>query len=269
MKRIQAIVFALLLAVSLPLGAQNSYSRALTRYVRSNRMACVVPPESLRKNLTELTDRALKDKKGFATATLVDYYMREQFMPDMVQFALLPAYSKHVVESELNQLSKLYETPAGKAFVAHMLEWQKRMDPVVGELLSWQAEEMDQGNELLPIDPDPGCPKEYIDLYYTYYDLARPNAALNAMEQSETYRMGNDELRKIFDTMLPYLRANLRIISLNMAYGVLTEDDLRFGKKVASTEAYQRATDASVEAACTMQTANRLLYMKYLDWLTK
>ena len=249
--------------------AQNSYYRALTRYVKSNRMACLIQTDELKRGLTELTDRALKDKKGFETETLVDCYIQEQFMPDLLQFVLLPAYGRHVVESELNQLAKLYGSPSGKRYVEHMQLWQKRMDPVIGELLNWQVEEMDNGNQLQPIQPDSRCPQNYIDLYREYYAVARPNAAVNAMEQSETYRWGEEEMRKIFDLMLPYLRDNLCNISLNLAYGILTEDDLRFGIKVASTEAYQRATDASVEATCTMQTSTRLLYMKYLDWLTK
>lgn len=263
------ILLLFLLFLGTAVRAQDSYHRALTRYVQSNRLACVVQPDELRKGLTELTDRALRDKKGFETETLVDCYMREQFMPDLVQYVLLPAYGRHVVEDELHQLTQLYASPAGRTFVEHMQQWQKRLDPVVAELLSWQVEEMDGGNQLMPVQPDSRCPQEYISLFYEYYDAARPNAAINAMEQSEVYRWGEEELRRIFDMMLPYLRANLRNISLNTAYGVLTEDDLRFGKKTASTEAYQRATDAAVEAACTMQTSTRLLYMKYLDWLTK
>ena len=263
------LLLFLLLSLGGAVRAQDSYYQALTRYVQSNRMACLVQPDELRKGLTELTDRALKDKKGFDTATLVDCYMREQFMPDLVRYVLLPSYGRHVTEDELRQLTRLYASASGRTFVEHMRQWQERMDPVVAELLSWQVEETDTGNQLLPVQPDSRCPQEYVTLFCEYYDAARPNAALDAMEQSEVYRWGEDELRRIFDAMLPYLRANLRNISLNTAYGVLTEDDLRFGKAAASTEAYQRATDAAVEAACTMQTATRLLYMKYLDWLTK
>lgn len=270
MKRIKR--YLTMVCALLVMGAQaqnDAYLKALTRYVKSNRNACTVPVEPLRKGLTEVTDKMLANKRGFTTEELVDVYIRQQFMPDMVEHVLKPTYGRYVTAEELRQLTDMYKTTKGKFYLAHLTQTQTRLDATIEELLKWQAEEMDKGSQLLPIQVDPNCPAEYIERFNAYYKLARLDAALQCIQESEEYKWGEEEYRKIIDLMLPYLSENLPTITLNIAYRFLTEDDLRFGMKLCATEAYQRSVEAHAEAVGTMQTSTRLIYMKYLEWLTK
>ena len=270
MKRIKVFLTIACALFAMGAHAQNdAYLKALTRYVKSNRTACIVPVEPLRKGLTDLTNRMLANKRGFTTEELVDVYIRQQFMPDMVEHVLMPTYGRHVTTEELRELTDLYKTTKGKFYLAHLMQCQTRLDATIEELLRWQAEEMDKGSQLLPIEPDPNCPADYIQRFNAYYDKARFDASLQCIQESEEYKWGEEEYRKIIDLMLPYLSENLRTITLNIAYRFLTDDDLKFGMKLCSTEAYQRAVDAHADAVGTMQSSTRLIYMKYLDWLTK
>lgn len=268
MKRILLTSIVLCLAF-VAKAATNTYQKALTRYVQSNRTACIVPVDDLRKGLTQLTDQRLTNRRGFTTEELVDVYIRQQFMPDMVEYVLLPTYGRHCTEQELKELTQMYKTTKGKFYLAHLMQTQHRLDAVVEELLKWQAEEMDKGSRLDPIALDPNLTEDYVERFNAYYDLARLDDALQHIKESEDYLWGEEEYRKIIDLMLPYLKDNLRNITLNLAHQFLTTDDLKFGIKLCSSEAYQRSVEAHTEAVGSMQSATRLIYMKYLDWLTK
>ena len=251
-----------LLATTFAAQAQNNYHDALKAYVQACPSALSSMDKTMGDALKLLNEELITDYKGMTSEQLVNKYMKEQYVNDMIDKMLLPVVQKNATIAEVNELTAAMSTQAGRTYQEH----QKQVNINSGEMerIAMElAQAIIEGNTPKPVTVKSGCPQSYVNLYYQFFKESGLNSVVGQMGNLFGDQKDTPEAQKI----LKYFEDNMQTIYLNMSYGIMTTDDLKFGMKVYKTEAWKHMMKATAEVVQNPQSTGMALVMAYISWL--
>ena len=77
----------------------------------------------------------------------------------------------------------------------------------------------------------------------------------------------NDAQKEIIEKVKNYFNVNMPNLYLNESYGIMTEDDLKFGRQHYKSTAWKNEMKAMKEAMGNAQEMGMSVVMSYLKWL--
>ena len=262
MEVMKKVFFTLiLLTTTIAAKAQGNYHDALISYYKVSTSALSGIEEKMSEVLKMLSDALITDYKGMTSEQLVNKYMKEKFMADMVDNCMMPVVKKYVTIAEINELTAALSTQAGKTYQGHYMQVNnnERMEKLGGEV----AQTIIDGNTPKPVTVKSGIPQSYVNLYSQFYDLSWAQSMIGQMGSLSGDKQDSPEVQKI----IKYMENNMRNITLNNSYGIITTDDMKFGIKLFKKEAYKHMMKATTEILQDPQSLGMGIVMAYMSWL--
>lgn len=275
----KSILTTILLVFSLTSMAQNSYRELLLTYFNLEKDSSFVATRmsNVRPSLTEINKKKMVPFNADMSDRLINKYLDERGFDFMFENTLLPVFQKHVSEEELRELMDLQKMPEWQKF-QNMSNLQSSSNTlamtgvIVSSMLSIVA-----GKTPEPVKPDKGISKKYIKLFNQYYDEVGMETILDGIfsklieaSQDQEYMKKAGDVMKTFTT---YMSKNFRVMMLNMVCDTWTEDDLKFGIKIASKPAVHHSVDAIMEIVGSLDPkgneTDRKFLKEYSEWLDK
>ena len=260
------ILICSLLTVVLTVSAQDAFREAIKAYVRACPAGTVGMTSQMEKALSLVNTTMVKDFNGQQPEALLKKYMETMFLDHFTEYFLAPVMEGHVTTAELNELTKAMLTPQGKLFQAHQVKVNEKGGSEVEKLGKDLGYALLEGKLPEPVALRKDCPKSYAELYNKFYDASDQDkiiepviAALRKNSQVE-----NDEF---FKGVEKYLRDNIKPLSINYSYGILTADDLKFGITTCGSAAYHHCIESLQNISQVAQSGAMKLVMGYMEWL--
>lgn len=265
MKR-SAILFSLLLAVSVAAHAQTSFRDAVMDYVKSCPAATKGMFDSMKQALSLLNKQVMKEYDEKRSDALTKKYFDGPFFDHAVDHIMVPALEKNATVGDLRTVTRMMTTKEGQQFQAHLT----RMNAVATKQMEQKSvsvmKDILAGNTPKAEQPRPEIPRAYREQYYKFYDTSKLNDVIAPMMAtiSQSAGAGQQEAISKFQN---YLTANMKTIYLNMSYDYLTADDISFGLKAYGSKAYHNIMGAMSNLPQIAKSGGMALVMAYIEWL--
>lgn len=263
MKEFKSLLILLLLTCSMAATAQTTMKEAFKAYMQANPSATNFSPEILRNALEMMNAGLIKNYDETKSKQLVDNYLKEKFTDDAVD-AMLPYMEEKLKVEEVNELTAKLSTDKGKSFVEH---WSKINGNTskFEQLGKEMAEKVLANEEPTPIQPIK-CPGSYKKLFQQFYEIAGQKDFLSSMFDglSDSF---TEEQENMMTKIKNYLSDNLNTMMLNESYGIMTEEDLKYGIELSKTQAWQNQMKFTSYTMSHAQEMGMSILMKYVSWL--
>ncbi len=262
--KIKSILTAVaLMLCSIAVSAQTSVTSAIERYILANGQAESMNSQ-MRQTLVQLPSMTqMSIPSGYTAETMADKYLKERLTKDMA-FALSPYISEQdVTEDEINELSDMLETPEGKLATQHSQilsseEYMLDMMAIIQkDILSIVTTGKYQKTEAK-------CSAERRTLFDAYYQLNGVDKMIAPLLKAQLAgKVSDDILNKVEN----YMSESLPILMLNASEGVMTDDDLRFYKKLCDKPQYAKMIDGITKAISNPQQFGMAILTNYSVWV--
>ena len=266
MRTISKLAVLLLLAIVMPASAQSTFRDAFRRFQETNPNN-TLNGKTMRKSLTELNKNLIKDYDETTSNMLLDKYIEERIMDDVVDLTIEYFEGKVTVE-ELNELTRLLNTTDGRSYCAHIQEANKRLEnfeQVGADAMS----EIMAGKTPENVTEKSGIPKKYKNIFNEYYESSNLKESISNMLQSFSSLIAdNDEGKRCFDEFESYMNENMPILYLNEYYGTLTIDDLKFGTNFNNTSAFKNFNKGGQNLISHSTELGIAIVTNYVTWLS-
>ena len=262
MKAMKKVLFTMvLLATTIAAQAQNNYHDALKAYMQACPSALVGMDEKMGEALKLVNTELIKDYNGMTSEQLVNKYMKEQFLDDMLDKVMIPVVEKNATIAEIKEVTAAMSTQAGRTYQEHQkkLNSQNNFEEIAMKV----AQTIIEGNTPKPVAVKSGIPQSYINLYSQFFKVSELTSMVGQMDNMFGDQKDTPEVQKI----IKYFEDNIQTMYLNMSYGIMTTDDLKFGLKVYKTEAWKHMMKSSTEMVKDPQSLGMGIVMAYISWL--
>ena len=263
MKTFKSLFVLLLLTVSMAASAQTTMKEAFKAYIETNPSFTNMSPEAMGGALELMNASIMKDYNEAKSKELVDKYLKDSFTDDLVD-ALLPFMEEHLKIEEIKELTAKLSTDKGKAFQEH---WGKingtgsKFEQMGMEI----AQKVMSGEEPTPVEAI-SCPKSYMKLFQQFYNESGQGELLISMFDGLSESLTGEQ-KTMMGKVKGYLSENLCTMLLNESYGILTEEDMKFGMELAKTQAWKNQMKAAGSLMSHAQEMGMNVVMSYLTWL--
>ena len=257
----KVFITLVLLAATFAAQAQNSYFDALKAYMQACPSALVGVGEKMGEALKLMNNEIIEDYNGTTSEQLVNKYMEEQFLDDMIDKVMIPVVQKNATIAEIKELTAAMSTQAGRTFQEH----QKKLNQNTGieELSIEVMQTIMAGNSPKPVAVKSGIPQSYVNLYGQFFKVSDLQSMVGQMANMFGDKKDTPEVKKF----TKFMEDNVQTIYLNMSYGIMTADDLKFGTKVYKTEAWKHMMKSSTDMMQDPQSLGMGIVMAYISWL--
>lgn len=262
MKTLKSLFVLLLLTVSMAASAQTTMKEAFKAYLQANPSASNMNPKTMRMALELMNKSLIKNYDEAQSEELIEKYLNGPFWDDAID-AMLPIIENKINVNEVNELTTKLKSKKGKAFVEHWTQINE--DGNFEQMGIDLASKMLSGEELTPVKPIT-CPAKYKKLFMDFYKASGQEELLTPMFDAYSGSF-NSEQMSLMNQMKDYLIINFPTIFLNKSYGVLTEDDMKFGIELYNTQAWQNMKNAMKEVMSNPQETGMAIVMNYVLWL--
>ena len=263
MKTMKKVLFTMvLLATTFVAQAQNSYFDALKAYMQACPSALVGMDEKMGEALKLINQNLITDYNGMTSEQLVNKYMKDQFIDDMLTEMMIPVVEKNATIAEIKEVTAAMSTPAGRTYQEH----QKKLNSqskVIEELSMEVMQDIMAGNSPKPVAVKSGIPQSYVNLYGQFFKVSELQSTIAPMANAFGDKKDTPEVKKF----IKYMEDNVHTIYLNMSYGIMTTDDLKFGTKLYKTEAWKHMMKSTTDMMQDSQSTALKIVLAYIRWL--
>ena len=271
--------------MALPMAAmsQNSYREALTGWLETNPKFSSLPDlmaAQFKPAIKEINQKVLKNPaKG---DQLAEKYISEQMVDDVFDAILVPPFEKNMTADDIKKITRIMNTPEGKTFQEHSDQLETEMGASLIGLIMMKAfsnqEAFKKGElQLDPVEPLADCPKEYKDKFDEYFDNSGlDNDIFDQLKNLPQIQntADSESARKLINTLMDYLKGNIKNIALNASYGTMTSGDLDFAIGLQKTPEYPKLTQSikdlvkMISTSEEIEAASQKWALSYTTWLT-
>ena len=263
MKTMKKVLFTVvLLATTIAAQAQNNYYDAMKAYMKACPSALVGMDEKMGEALKLVNQNLIKDYNGMTSEQLVNKYMKDQFIDDMLTEMMIPIVEKNATIAEIKELTAAMSTPAGRAYQEHQKKLNSQ-NKVIEELCMEVMQDIMAGNSPKPIAVKSGIPQSYVNLYGQFFKVSELQSTIAPMANAFGDKKDTPEVKKF----IKYMEENVQTIYLNMSYGIMTTDDLKFGTKLYKTEAWKHMMKSTTDMMQDSQSTALKIVLAYMRWL--
>ena len=263
------MLLALLVAVSSY--AQDSYHQAVKEFWSL----------SLKDYMTIRMDSVLKSSNSLWFESgdqdldqLTDRYLDERLMDYMTDLILPKIKELGVTEAALRENVALRSSPAGMTYAEH---YQRLSEVLKGEIVSIMRQDslkIMNGDTSNPVQIKAGIDAGYVEKYKKILDDDMINLGMGSIDQyanlaAMIIKDNPDELSKIqnmLTSMKAWMTANVPAITINSAYGIITEEDLDFVAKLKTLDTYKLTGLIPVNGVDMMSMGYGII-MDYIKWM--
>ena len=259
MKKSRFLIARLLMLVAASGYAQDSYREAVKQY-----LLCNSDQLDKEKNvMASFNDLFVKDD-AVDIDQLTQRFINERYEDALIDFALPMMKAKGMTEADLLEVTSLLSSPEGKAYNTHQQTWMQTFSVACMMSAMFMAEEIDSEDpEFDHIEVDPDIDEAYaakfseISEKMGFLDLLMKelDEGLDEVDADEQYYNG----------MLDWLSENAYNMALNLAYNMLTPEDLDYAEKLYSYESYRKLNDNSEVDLDDLKLG--VIFNDYLNWM--
>lgn len=263
MKMMKKVLFTvILLATTFAAQAQNNYHDAMKAYMKACPSALVGMDEKMGEALKLVNQNLIKDYNGMTSEQLVNKYMKDQFIDDMLTEMMIPVVEKNATIAEIKELTAAMSTPAGRTYQEHQKKLNSQ-NKVIEELCMEVMQDIMAGNSPKPVAVKSGIPQSYVNLYGQFFKLSELQSTIAPMANAFGDKKDTPEVKKF----IKFMDDNVQTIYLNLSYGIMTTNDLKFGTKLYKTEAWKHMMKTTTDMMQDPQSTALKIVLAYMSWL--
>lgn len=263
MKMMKKVLFTvILLATTFAAQAQNNYHDAMKAYMKACPSALVGMDEKMGEALKLVNQNLIKDYNGMTSEQLVNKYMKDQFIDDMLTEMMIPVVEKNATIAEIKELTAAMSTPAGRTYQEHQKKLNSQ-NKVIEELCMEVMQDIMAGNSPKPVAVKSGIPQSYVNLYGQFFKLSELQSTIAPMANAFGDKKDTPEVKKF----IKFMDDNVQTIYLNLSYGIMTTNDLKFGTKLYKTEAWKHMMKTTTDMMQDPQSTALKIVLAYMRWL--
>lgn len=263
MKTMKKVLFTvILLATTFAAQAQNNYHDAMKAYMKACPSALVGMDEKMGEALKLVNQNLIKDYNGMTSEQLVNKYMKDQFIDDMLTEMMIPVVEKNATIAEIKELTAAMSTPAGRTYQEHQKKLNSQ-NKVIEELCMEVMQDIMAGNSPKPVAVKSGIPQSYVNLYGQFFKLSGLQSTIAPMANAFGDKKDTPEVKKF----IKFMDDNVQTIYLNLSYGIMTTNDLKFGTKLYKTEAWKHMMKTTTDMMQDPQSTAMKIVLAYMRWL--
>ena len=255
--------------------AQDSYREAVKQY-----LLCNSDQLDKEKNvMASFNDLFVKDD-AVDIDQLTQRFINERYEDALIDFALPMMKAKGMTEADLLEVTSLLSSPEGKAYNTHQQTWMQAFSVACMMSAMFMAQEYDSEDpESDYVEEDPDIDGE--DPEFEHIEVDPDIDAAYAAKFSEiSEKMGFLDLlmkeldegldeadveEQYYQGMLDWLSENAYNMALNLAYNMLTPEDLDYAEKLYSYESYRKLNDNSEVDLDDLKLG--VIFNDYLNWM--
>lgn len=259
MKKSRLFIALLVMFVADSGYAQDSYREAVKQY-----LLCNSDQLEQEKNVFASFNDLFVADDAVDFDQLTQRFINERFEDSMVDFALPMMKAKGMTEADLLEVTSLLSTPEGKAYTTHQRTWMQTFSVACMMSAMFMGEEIDSEEprpDLVEIDPD-------IDAAYAakFSEISEKMGFLDLLMKGLNEEFNEFEVEEQdYKGMLDWLSENAYDMALNLAYGMLTSEDLDYAEKLYSYESYRKLNDNSEVNLDDVKLG--VMFNDYLNWM--
>lgn len=259
MKNFRTFFVAALLLIGTTVWAQDSYKQSVRAYVDACPSAMAVAPEQMTAALSQLNANIMVNYDANRSSQLIKDYLATKFKDDMID-VMASAMEGVLEQANLEYLTQAMLTPQGRSYQEHQAQMNKSSYSDMVEIGQDVMRQIMSGITPADVPCPANCPESYVQLYRKFYDISDNDALVESMMAS----MGTGANVEKFGE---YMKRNMFNLYLKYSYGVMTEDDLKFGINLYGTEAYKQSVQATKVLVNDLQQTGLTIVMSYIEWL--
>lgn len=248
--------------------AQDSlYREALKEYfnVRPDYLVEI----DVKEVTSDINNRVLLGFNQDKLDSLLKKYHDEQLLDDFLD-CIFPSFQGIVSLEDLKELTALMQTPEGQIFQEHEVAVKMKMkedgDKLISSSMDNALRALRRGDRLEDVKPNKNIPKKYRKKFFESMDTALISSLVKPLHNLLLKKDGSDVDSKLA-AVLEHHRKNLATILLNYYYGVFTEEDLDFQKRLNGMEAQQHSIAAVKKMMENLTETSKQWMISYAQWL--
>ena len=271
MKKARLLVALVLMLIAASSYAQDSYREAVKDYWSF----------TVKDQMANQMDSVLKSSNSFWFESgdldlnqLTDRYLDERLMDCMTDFILPKIKELGVTEAALRENVALRSSPAGMTYTEHL---QQLTEILKGEIISIMAQDslkILNGDTSNPVQIKEGIDAGYLEKYKKILDDDMVNLGMSSIDHyanlaAMIIKDNPDELsniQNVLTSLKAWMTANIPAITINNAYGIITEEDLDFVAKLKALDTYKMTGLIPMNSVDMMSMGNGII-MDYIKWM--
>ena len=270
MKKTRFLIALLVVLVAASGYAQDSYRQAVKDYWSP----CV------KGHLNQL-DSVFKSTNGiwFQSGNLdldqmANRYLEERLMDYMTDLFLPKVKELGVSEAALRENAALWSTPAGKTYLEHLQQLTEVLKVDLASLIDLDNLKIKNGDTSGPVQIKADIDAGYVAKYKKVMESDLINVVEGSFDQYSNlatmiFKDKSDELADLQNKIAglkAWATANLPAMTINAAYGIITEDDLDFVTKLQSLDTHKLLGLIPMSNVDLMSMGSGIM-MDYLEWM--
>lgn len=252
MKKSRLLIALLMLLFAASGYAQDSFRETLKEYYRLSGQGS----ESL-SSLNQLNTYLFDNNGSVDLEQMAKRYVEESLTDWMVDLWVPKFQEINLKEADLKQINSLLATDAGQNYTAHQHEWSAALNENLSTVMMENLAQIMSGDTSKPIQPKEGIEAGYIEKY-------KKSMAPNIIES--LMKILDSSAAQMPETYMTWMKTNLETITLNSAYGILTEEDLDFVEKLNSTDCYSK-TKTLLNDLGQLKEVSAGMITNYVKWM--
>lgn len=261
-KKILLVVTALLMFSSV-LSAQKSVTKAVERYLIANGQ---LEPMSanLRPSFVKLPEMMqMKLPKGYTAESMADKYIKERFAQDFAAIISPYIMEKNVTVTEIEELSDMLESSEGRLATEHSQKMasDENMADMMAIIVKDVVSIMTKGTYVKTLVK---ASDERRLLFKSYYQSSGIDKMFPPLIKAQLKGKAPDT---VIEKVEKYLQDNMPNLVLNASEGIMTDDDLRFYKKICDKPQYMKMIDGVTEAISNPEQLGVGMVTRYIVWI--
>ena len=252
MKKSRLLIALLVMMFAASGYAQDSIRETLKEYYRLSGQGS----ESL-SSLNQLNTYLFDNNGSVDLEQMAKRYVEESLIDRMVD-RWVPKFEEiNLTEADLKKVNSLLATVAGQNYIAHQHEWNAALNENFSTVMMENLDQIISGDASKPIQPKEGIDAGYIEKFKTSMAPTLVESMTKILDSS------GDNMPEFYKT---WIIVNLETIALNSAYGILTEEDLDFVKKLNSTDCYSK-TKTLLNDLGQLKEVSAGMITNYVKWM--
>ena len=271
MKKLRFLFALMLMLVAANGYAQDSYREAVKDY-------CSLSVEDYMKIKM---DSVLKSSNSFWFESgyldldqLTDRYLDERLMDYLTDFILPKIKELGVSESALRENLELRSSPAGRTYAEHMQQLTEALKGEMASIMRQDSLKIMNGDTSNPVQIKAEIDAVYVEKFKKFMDDDMANTVTVYFDQyanlaAMIVKDNPDELTKIqnmLTSLKAWMIANIPAITINNAYGIITEEDLDFVAELKALGTYKLMSLLSLNGGDMMSMGNGIV-KDYIKWM--
>lgn len=274
MKKSRLLIVLLVMLVTASSYAQDSYRQAVKDFWSHYAKDYVNQIDTVFKSSFKSSNEFWFESGDLDLDQLADRYLDERFMDYMTDFILPKVKELGVSEAALRENVALSSSPAGKTYSEHMKQLTEVLKEEMISIMIQDSLKVIKGDTSDPVQIKAGIDAGYVEKYKSIMDDDMVNYMQGMFDQyanlaTMILKDMPDELAKVQNNLLglkAWMTANMPTITINNAYGIITEDDLDFVAKLKALGTNKLMSLLPMNGGDMMSMGNGII-LDYLEWM--